>query len=452
MGRSRSQRAGKGSSGGDVGEWSSREGDDGQEARDGGGLSHAKSDAGRPRPSSVYLSSNLDFLRDQEASRKATPPGELLPRRGGGEEGSRHRHIGSDVEFLRSGEEEKRASLGGGGGNGAAKGIFGGGRFGETLKRFESGGSGGHPPLSHSRKEEEDVRRSFSPSPSPSPPPPPPPADDESILDETQDLPPDVRRELERRRLSQEERRIAAAAAEYKARGSAGGGRASAIQRRVQSLLDEGRKSSLAVTKTAEGYGRWTEREREMGVNTVGAAGPGRGREETESADSVPRVREGLSKQAAVVPAHSISAPPTQHTPPSAAATAVLQTRPPVSRPSVPPKSLALRTGGSTTTTMTTTTKSAWPPPSEPARKPPVSGSSGGGGAGLAALLAKDLEGVPEYPPSSLSSMKDRGPTERAEGLGNVNGFVEVEGEEDFGRRFPRLSGEGGEGMRVKDV
>ncbi|KYG41937.1 hypothetical protein M433DRAFT_445177 [Acidomyces richmondensis BFW] len=446
VGRSRSQRVGKGSGNLSVGDLSYRDGNDVQEG-EGSVLSHTKSDAGRPRPSSVYLSSNLDFLRDQETNRKASPTEELLPRRGGGEDGTRHRHIGSDVEFLRSGEEEKRASLGLGG-SGASKGIFGTGRLGETFKRFESGiGGGGSPSLSHSLSREaegEDARRSLS-SPSP---PPQCLEDGESAVDETQDLPPDVRRELERRRLSQEERRVAAAAAEYKARGSAGvgmgGGRASAIQKRVQSLLDEGRKSSLAVTKTAEGYGRWTEREREGNVKTIDAVGTGGRREEAVGMDNFPRVTGTISKQAAVAGKPSSSGRSSQQNP-SSAVTTVPQPPPPVSRPSVPPKSMALRTTG-------TTTKSAWPPPSpESARKPLKSGGSDGGGGGLAALLAKDLEGVPEY--SSSTSLKDRELMEKGEGLGGMNGILDAEEEEDFGRRFPRLSGEGVRGgMRVKDV
>ncbi|KAK5007101.1 hypothetical protein LTR28_005684, partial [Elasticomyces elasticus] len=89
----------------------------------------------------------------------------------------------------------------------------------------------------------------------------------EELIEETEDLPPEMRREMERRRLSQEERRVAEAAAEYRNRisgnaGIAGGGsrpsKASTIQKRVQSLLEEGRQSPV-LKKTAEGYGRFTD-------------------------------------------------------------------------------------------------------------------------------------------------------------------------------------------------
>jgi AP2-associated kinase len=75
-----------------------------------------------------------------------------------------------------------------------------------------------------------------------------------------------MRRELERRRLSQEEKRVASAAAEYRLRvaergngGRALGGRegtkAPVILNKVQSLLQENNKPS---PKTASGYGRFT--------------------------------------------------------------------------------------------------------------------------------------------------------------------------------------------------
>ncbi|KAI7638560.1 hypothetical protein KC322_g21234, partial [Hortaea werneckii] len=73
-----------------------------------------------------------------------------------------------------------------------------------------------------------------------------------------------------------------------------------------------------------------------------------------------------------------------------------------VSRPSVPPKSQALRTG------------SRWPPqPNEAEKSQPPKSSGGGGGGGLAALLAKDLEGVPEYPPRGSSMQEHISPEQQ---------------------------------------
>ncbi|PLB42025.1 putative serine/threonine protein kinase [Aspergillus candidus] len=87
---------------------------------------------------------------------------------------------------------------------------------------------------------------------------------DEDDDDDT-DISPEMRRELERRRLSQEEKRVAQAAAEYRRQVAEGGAvtrdpssRSSAIQNRVQSLLSEGHKPP-PPPKTATGYGRFTE-------------------------------------------------------------------------------------------------------------------------------------------------------------------------------------------------
>lgn len=86
--------------------------------------------------------------------------------------------------------------------------------------------------------------------------------------DEGDDISPEMRRELERRRLSQEEKRVANAAVEYRRRvaekgegGSRsiidGSGRSNAIQNKVQSLMEENNKP--LPQKTAHGYGRFTE-------------------------------------------------------------------------------------------------------------------------------------------------------------------------------------------------
>lgn len=88
-------------------------------------------------------------------------------------------------------------------------------------------------------------------------------SDDVAPLEETEDLPPELRRELERQQLEQEERRVAAAAAAYKNRVADPRNRAvaeqkgSAIQNRVKELLDNSKE--VRVTRTAEGYGKFTE-------------------------------------------------------------------------------------------------------------------------------------------------------------------------------------------------
>jgi len=150
-------------------------------------------------------------------------------------------------------------------------------------------------------------------------------SDDGDALDESMEAPPEVRRELERRRLSQEERRVAEAAAVYKqrvaemgpesGRGRRDGNRATLIQNKVQALLVENGKAS--PTKTAEGYGRYTDQ-------------PARPSHPLSSSPS--KLHGDLPiNHHREPPTNTLSAPPVDR---------------PFSRPSAPPKPQALRTGG----------------------------------------------------------------------------------------------------------
>jgi AP2-associated kinase len=178
-------------------------------------------------------------------------------------------------------------------------------------------------------------------------------SDDERAIDETQDLPPEVRRELERRRLSQEEKRVADAAAEYRRRlaeKDAGGPqsnaptRASTIQNRVRSLLDDSQKD-VVKTRTAEGYGKYTD--------TGNKPLPTRPQDQSgmrPQAQPPVIARKPLPMQNAqqdlayAKPRPPIQQPPLSNSaPPAALRTA---TGPSSMRPSAPPKPKALRTGG----------------------------------------------------------------------------------------------------------
>jgi len=102
-------------------------------------------------------------------------------------------------------------------------------------------------------------------------------SDDGQVRD-YEDMTPEMRREQEARMLAQEEARVAAAQAEYRQRvaqrGTGGTGasnptplpksiggvsRAVSIQNKVQSLLDETNRSSTNVTRTAQGYGPYSD-------------------------------------------------------------------------------------------------------------------------------------------------------------------------------------------------
>ncbi len=176
---------------------------------------------------------------------------------------------------------------------------------------------------------------------------------DVNAIDETEDVSPEMRRELERRRLSQEERRVATAAAEYKKRlayrdgdirEKYGGGeinRAAAIQSKVQSLLNESNKTS--PVKTGDRYGQFAEPERASPALTQGDSRPGsRGRAIAPSRgvpDSIASMSGGR-----ISPAADITVEKTRRQGVTANIPTLSQRH--QQRPAAPPKPKGLRTGG----------------------------------------------------------------------------------------------------------
>ncbi|KAL5336522.1 kinase-like domain-containing protein [Aspergillus crustosus] len=222
----------------------------------------SKSANGRARPVSVHAGTKLELPpRSAESARSSLD----LPR---------SPNISSDVDYLRAKEEEsnrkrekrysgssskhnKRSSL-------STLSLSGtktllAGRFGDAFRRFEVGQEG----KAQSPAQEDFPRPFLSPVPGSESP-------GETVMhseDEDEDISPEMRRELERRRLSQEEKRVASAAAEYRRRVTEQGEggrrptndttRSPAILNRVQTLLGEASKPP--PPKTATGYGRFTE-------------------------------------------------------------------------------------------------------------------------------------------------------------------------------------------------
>lgn len=433
-------------------------------------ITRAKSANSRQRPSSAYVSSNLDYLRDQESARKLPPresesrskrpsmEGRRLSRQatGNDEEAVDDVRIANDTDYLRSLEDndgitrissrkgnsghKKRSSL-------PSISLLGtknmiAGRFGDALKRFDAseGKSSDQAPRTPSPQPDDRILSPIEGSEAT----PSKHSDPGSAIDETEDLPPDVRRELERRRLSQEERRVAEAAAEYRNRVAGAGGapqtRASTIQNRVQSLLEQGRQSPVAK-RSAEGYGRYTE---PAELEATPAQPP-------EPVERTMHPPVAVSRKPVISNTPSAGLPyqktrqqpmmppePSMPTPSSSAPPAQPRI---MSRPSAPPKPKALRTGGQ------------WPPAAntdKPLPQQPTSQRSG-----LAALLAKDLEGVPDYPPSAGSGTSSLRAPDSA-------GDADLEAE--FSQRYPSLSGiemvetdvsgAGGErrAIRIRDV
>lgn len=227
------------------------------------------------RPASMNIVSQMEFYRGRRSSKPCIDAAEraaeedLPPRTAVGSD----TNITSDVEFLRAKEEEdkvwkghKRHSSGAGHkkrGSLPSISLSGtknllAGRFGDAFRKFEAGSNG-------------STLQSRSPSPSQDPTYVLTPiagseatdlSDERHGLEETEDLSPEMRRELERRGLSAEEKRVANAAAEYRKRLAEKGGergrdptRAASIQNKVQFLLKE---NDRPATKTAAGYGRFT--------------------------------------------------------------------------------------------------------------------------------------------------------------------------------------------------
>lgn len=247
-------------------------------------IARTKSSNSRSRPASTYLESNMDFLREKESSGRpsmekrnsyAKPNDTAIVDQDSEEE----TNIASNVDFLRtmedheSSKKDRRRSSGANSKSkrsslpslSGTKNLLAG-KFGDAFKRFESNTNAQPGPRTPSPLHELE-RRDLTPIAGSEATDGR--SDDGNVLEDADNLPPEQRRELERRRLSMEEKRVANAAAEYRKRlaergpststapRSIGGvTRAASIQNKVKNLLDENQQTS--PKKTAEGYGRFT--------------------------------------------------------------------------------------------------------------------------------------------------------------------------------------------------
>lgn len=464
------------------------------------GISRARSANSRPRPvSAAYVDSNLDYLREQEAERKRPS---LEIRRSsrsirGSEVNLDDANIDSDADYLRSLENNdglsrrssgksaahnKRSSLSALSFSGTKNMLSG--RFNDAFKRFEQ--TGGEVKAHKSGRGSESGFRTPSPNPqmqtegnllSPisgsdtNETPRRPEVVNSNLGDliETEDVPPEMRREMERLQLAQEEKRVAAAAAEHRSRGGAPPvpSKANMIQQRVQSLLDDGQKSPVRK-RQAEGYGRYTE-----STETVQPE-----RRPTPTAQAMPKkqappvARKPATPVPAAVPApgevdmnlryhkvrQSQSFPTAAGTHPlEHSVSAPAQRTGAVPRPNAPAKPASLKTGGSAA--------SQGRPQSSGMTSPVYSQPSGATrGPSLAALIARDNEGVAGVGAGNSGSM-DQGLRQESD-FANQADFDDWQA--DFSKRYPSLSGiemvereiagtsggrDGGRrGMRVRDV
>jgi len=412
-------------------------------------------------PSSSFVDSNLDFLRDHERDSQSKKRPSLEFRRSSrqninaSEVAVDDDPIRSDTDYLRTVEADndrtyrghlrsssstrKRDSMP------SISQIAG--KFGDAFRRFD-----------RSRERESNEKESRIPPPIRTMTPPasgpndqhllspisgseatqsPPRRSEEDYtgLEEVEDVSPEVRRELERQRLIQEERRVAEAAADHRSRASdrtASSTRARTIQNRVQAYLQEGQQSP--VKKTAAGYGHYTDSsETEQGapfsISSKQLSGP---------PASTGQGLDVVKQRQQPIPVAKLSAAVINRTGP---------------RPAAKPKPVALRTR----TPVQGIERAATAPPSATTETPSSAGSHG---SRLATLLARDQEGVatpgrssqdplPIDTPSSLDNDKEQG-----------------DWEAEFSKRFPSLGGIemaeteiGGlgrgrpqQGLRVRDV
>ena len=432
-------------------------------------VQRSKSASSKARPSSVQTPSKPNLLRrlSRERSKIEEPNQEsvkaplLSPTLTGEEiDGEEAVKIDSNVDFLKAMEEEdatkrkekrissgsrhiKRASMPSVSLSGTKSLLAG--RFGEAFRRFETN-TGASEQRSSSRSpvrgddltpiagsEATDGR-----------------SDDGNALEESEEIPPEMRRELERRRLSQEEKRVADAGAAYRQRLAEGGdegkrrrvgqnNKAASIQSKVQSLLDESGRGSPSPTKTASGYGRFTDSSNEQPIRQPQPIQPPR----TTSRQTPTQLSDGSNSQTRSKPKALPDMPPTIGRPnPSLSSRAPpLQNQPrhsappieqPFTRPNGPPKPQpkpqTLRTGDRP--------PSAAKPPSLVARKP------------LPPRLQQQ-QSLPDA--SSLDAVDDDWETTFSKRYPDLSGLEMVETEIDSGVGSTGAPGRGRE-MRVRDV
>ncbi|OGE58060.1 hypothetical protein PENARI_c001G03134 [Penicillium arizonense] len=333
-------------------------------------VGRSKSAVAKARPMSVQSPARYDLPRNSESPRSSLDISRAQYEGGAPLRSVRtdidrdadRANISSDVDYLRAKEEEesnrkreKRSSgshkhkqrgslstlsLSGG------KNLFAG-RFGDAFRRFEAGNqdkpstpsSEGVPQQSLIGGSDSGEER-FSP-------------DNDIALEDADrdDISPEMRRELERRRLSQEEKRVASAAAEYRrrvaekgdgGRSASDGPRSRTIQNKVQSLLGESNKP--VVPKTATGYGHFTDTSSSLQAK----------QSETQSIPSqIPASRTSGPSYSAregsiATPDRRADNSAPAGLPQSGTTTSYPSTQRPAARPTAPPKPKNLRVGADT--------------------------------------------------------------------------------------------------------
>lgn len=338
-------------------------------------INRSKSASSRSRPISAYDEVKKPFFLSRDISREEPPrkepsqekyETEYVPPVFNSEPDNsiEASNISSSVDFLRAIEEQdpskrkekrlssgsrhiKRASMPSISLSGTKSLLAG--RFGDAFRRFETN-TGGPGPRGHSpspRRGESDLTPIAGSEATDGR------SDDGYGLEETEPISPEIRRELERRRLSQEEKRVTDAATAYRqkftgkikdGRAASSGGpvnsRAASIQSKVKTLLDEnGRVSPSKSEREFSRYGSQPpvpkpQVQADSGSRPVSRQQPMPRKPLPNSAAPQPPMKPNPASDNALPPhklyPSSTSAPPTIDRP--------------FPRPSAPPKPHALRT------------------------------------------------------------------------------------------------------------
>lgn len=344
-------------------------------------MNRPRSANSRVRPSSVHLGGRFDPTSSRDSMLRSPALDARRPDYEGGEplkhartdgdyDGERG-NITSEVDYLRAREEEEAARrkekrLSGGSKHVkrsslsslaiSGKGLLAG-RFGDAFRRFEQNTSDNKsrtPSPSEVDKQLTPIAGSEATDDR---------SDDDALGSEATDISPEMRRELERRRLSQEEKRVANAAAEYRLRvaGRGTGGREGTkslvIQNRVQSLLQD---NSRPAPKTASGYGKYTNSESD---------GPAQASESSdrEYAPRLPTRPKPPPKDIRSTPSLTkINTPGGSAQPTKATPVETIPSQRTAQRPVAPPKPKKLQTGGSRSDERVPPTSSSGADPTSP--------------------------------------------------------------------------------------
>ena len=432
-------------------------------------VQRSKSANSKARPSSVQAPSKPNLLR--RLSRERPKPEEpnqesvnapllISALTGEADDGEDAVKIDSNVDFLKAMEEEdaskrkekrlssgsrhiKRASMPSVSLSGTKSLLAG--RFGEAFRRFET--NTGAP---EQRDSSRSPVRGNDLTPIAGSEATDGRSDDGNALEESEEIPPEMRRELERRRLSQEEKRVADAAAAYRQRLAEGGddgkrrpaglnNKAASIQSKVQSLLDESGRASPSPTKTASGYGRFTDLSDEQPIRQAQLSHPPR----TTSRQTPMQPSDGLNPQM------QSKSKPLPEMPPT-----VGRLNPPLSNRPSPLQKLPRHSAPSTEQPFTRPTG-----PPKPQPKPQIlrTGDRPSSPAKPSSLVAKkplpsrlqQQQSLPEA--ASVDGADDDWETTFSKRYPDLSGLEMVETEIDRGSGGVSMQGNGRE-MRVRDV